>query len=218
MYRVTYSKEGLIKFISHLDLIRLWHRAFRRACIGVEMSQGFSPHAIVSFGPPLPVGVAGRREMLDVSLVHCLSADEVRKRLAPALPAGITVRDVRIIGKRMRSLCAEINRATYELVLESGCGEEVRARIESANAARDLVVQKKTRKGLRYRDIKPLIKELRVGGNDKRGVRVRFTVSIGETGNLNCYELLRAVLKWPEKKIKTLSVIRTALSSNGKRL
>jgi radical SAM-linked protein len=213
MYRVKYTKEGMIKFISHLDLIRLWHRAFRRAGIRVRMSQGFSPHPIMAFGPPLAVGVESRCELLDAALVDRLSPHEVRKKLSQALPAGITIRDVCLISDRAESICSKMNQATYELVLEGGCEEEVRAKIAAANAAEDLVICKKTKKGLRYRDIKPLIKELRVGGDGTRGVRVHFTVSIGETGNVNCFELLRAVLGWPEERIKKLQVKRMALSS-----
>ena len=216
MYRVVYTKEGLIKFISHLDLIRLWQRAFRRAGLPIEMSQGFSPHAVISFGPPLPVGVAGCREMLDVSLLHRYDPDEIKRRLGSNLPAGITVREVSPVGKCGASLCAVIDQATYGVVFEKRYEGELRARVAIINAAQELIVSKETKKGSRYRNIKPLIRELEVKESRNGIVLLRFTVSIGEAGNLNCYELLKQLLGWPEEEIKKLPVMRTALSSSKK--
>ncbi len=216
MYRLVYSKEGLIKFISHLDLIRLWQRAFRRAGLPIEMSQGFSPHPIISFGPPLPVGVAGCREMLDVSLLHRYDPDEIKMRLESNLPAGIAVQDVSPVGKRVASLCTEMDQATYEVVFEKRHEGELRTRVAAINAAQELIVSKKTKRGSGYRNIKPLIRELEVKKGRNGVVLLRFTVSIGEAGNLNCYDLLKQLLEWPEEEIKKLPVTRTALSRSKK--
>ncbi|MCX6339552.1 MAG: TIGR03936 family radical SAM-associated protein [Candidatus Aureabacteria bacterium] len=216
MHRVTYSKEGLIKFISHLDLIRLWQRAFRRAGVPVKMSQGFSPHPLMSFGPPLPLGVEGCGEMLDVALVHGQDLTRAKERLQFALPEGIGVREFRPVSEFQASLCAAIDYASYEVHLGKECAGEVRERVAAAKSAPALVSKKQTRKGERYRDIKPLIKELEVGGDSGGEARMRFTVRVGEGGNCNPHELLEAVLGWPEERVKKLRITRTALVSSGK--
>ena len=216
MHRVTYSKEGLIKFISHLDLIRLWRRAFRRAGVLVKTSQGFSPHPLMSFGPPLPLGVEGRGEILDVALVHGQNLTGAKERLQAALPEGMRVKEFRPVSESRPSLCAAIDHASYEADLGKEWAGEVREKVAAAKGSATLVTKKQTRKGERYRDIKPLIKELEVGGDRGGEECMRFTVRVGEGGNCNPHELLEAVLGWPEERIKKLRIVRTALASSRK--
>lgn len=213
MYRVTYSKEGLIKFISHLDLTRVWQRAFRRAGLPVRMSQGFSPHPLISFGPPLPVGVGGLNEVLDVSMPPHPGAGALTKVLQEALPDGMRVKEVRPVKESSGSLCAAINSARYEAVLGGEREEEVQGKVAAARAAKDIVIRKRTKKGERYRDIKPLIEEIVVERDSGGRALLCFTVSVGEKGNLNCRDFLQAVLGWPVEEVAKLPVTRTALYS-----
>lgn len=216
MHRVTYSKEGLIKFISHLDLIRLWQRAFRRAGLLVRMSQGFSPHPLMSFGPPLPLGVEGRGELMDVALAAGQDLADAQQRLQALLPEGIRIHGVRPVPESRPSLCAVIDSAGYEVRLEKESAREAGEKIAVAKSAPTVVSKKRTRDGERYRDIKPLIKELEVDEEDGGEARIRFTVRIGEGGNCNPHELLEAVLGWPEERVKKLRIVRTALTSSRK--
>ncbi|NLC39201.1 MAG: DUF2344 domain-containing protein, partial [Clostridia bacterium] len=66
LIRLEYSRCGTARFLSHLEMLRLFERSFRRASLPLAFSRGFNPHPKISFGPPLPVGVSGRREYLDV--------------------------------------------------------------------------------------------------------------------------------------------------------
>ena len=81
MYRVIYSREGFLRFVSHLDIVRLWQRALFRAKLPVKISRGFTPHPIISFGPPLPVGIKSLSEMLDFALSARMEANEIKKSL-----------------------------------------------------------------------------------------------------------------------------------------
>ncbi|HOE26374.1 MAG: DUF2344 domain-containing protein [Candidatus Aureabacteria bacterium] len=214
MHRVTYSKEGLIRFISHLDLIRLWHRAFRRAGLPVRMSRGFTPHPSVSFGPPLPLGVAGQREMLDVAFDVGCDLSGARERLQQALPAGVRVVELRPVPEDGPSLCAELDRATYEAEL---CGAEANGaaeKIAAAQAAASIVVKKHTAKGERYRDIRPLVHRLECGEGPGGTVRLTCTVGVGDKGNLNPHELLEALLGVPAERAREIPVTRTALHTS----
>ena len=67
--RIRFSRGEELKFISHLDIIRLWERALRRARIGLAYSEGFSPHPRISLAAPLSLGITSDAELMDVVLV-----------------------------------------------------------------------------------------------------------------------------------------------------
>lgn len=113
-YRIAYAKTGPARFLSHLDLLRTFNRAFRRAGLPLVYSEGFSPHPKASYGPPLGVGVAGLNEYLDLDLSSEVAGSEAAGRLTAALPPGLAV-------NRMEpapagpGLCKLINCAWYRL-------------------------------------------------------------------------------------------------------
>ncbi|MDD5557953.1 MAG: TIGR03936 family radical SAM-associated protein [bacterium] len=213
MYRIAYSKEGPIRFISHLDLIRTWQRSFRRAGLPVRVSRGFSPHPLISFGPPLPVGIAGRNELLDVDLDGEVDPAEIARRLEPALPGGVRVRSVGT-APAGRSLCDGLDRASYEALVEGADPRVVRRQAAAAMRAERLVVSRRTEKGVRCRDLRPLIQSLAVDDAGVGAALLRFTVAVGGGGNVNPVELISAVLEWPEDRVKTLPIVRTGLFSS----
>lgn len=215
MHRLTYSKEGLIRFISHLDLIRLWQRVFRRAGLSVRMSRGFSPHPLISFGPPLPLGVAGLREMLDVSFDPAQDMSRAGERIRAALPAGINLVDMRPIPESGASLCAEAALARYEAVLKGADAEGAAEKCVAALGAASIVVKRRTAKGERYRDIRPLIHGLRCEHGPGGTARLLCTVGIGEKGTVNPHELLEAVLGIPGERARKIPLARVEILPGG---
>ena len=94
MHRLLFEKTGNAVYISHLDLMRLFQRAFKRGGLNLKHTQGFSPRAMVSIALPLSVGVESRCEILDYELVdQDVTFEEVRDRLNASLPAGVKVLD-----------------------------------------------------------------------------------------------------------------------------
>ena len=94
MHRLLFEKTGNAVYISHLDLMRLFQRAFKRGGLNLKHTQGFSPRAMVSIALPLSVGVESRCEILDYELVdQDVTFQEVRDRLNASLPAGVKVLD-----------------------------------------------------------------------------------------------------------------------------
>ena len=79
--RIKFSKNGPIKFIGHLDVMRYFQKAIRRAEIDIAYSKGFSPHQIMSFAQPLGVGVESDGEYVDVELNSAVSSLDVKNRL-----------------------------------------------------------------------------------------------------------------------------------------
>jgi radical SAM family uncharacterized protein/radical SAM-linked protein len=113
--RVAYTKLGRAAYRSHLDLVRLLPRIFRRLELPLYYSQGFHPKPEMSFGPALPLGVASCAEYVDVKLVETPGLDEaaIRARLCGASLEGITFRDARVLGPNDAGLAKVIDRAVY---------------------------------------------------------------------------------------------------------
>lgn len=89
--RVTMKKEGDLRFLSHLDVVRALKRAFTRGRVPAAMSQGFNPQIRIAFLAPLPVGVASRCEVFHFDLAAPMDADDVARRLGAGLPPGLGI-------------------------------------------------------------------------------------------------------------------------------
>ena len=91
IYRLTYSKKGRAKFISHLDLMRTMQRAFKRAKLPVWYTQGFNPHPYIMFPLALALGTESEIEPMDIALLEEYSFDELKDRLNDVLPEGLKI-------------------------------------------------------------------------------------------------------------------------------
>ena len=115
-YRVEYEKQGDLRFLGHLDFQRQLRLALRRARLPVAYSQGYHPHALLKFGPPLPVGVSGRCELLDVAFRGETSGWE--RTLNRTLPPGLRILRSVVIGATVpRSIDQGIERLDYRIEL-----------------------------------------------------------------------------------------------------
>jgi radical SAM-linked protein len=108
-----YAKEGPAKYISHLDLIRAFERAARRAGLPVAFTQGFNPHPKLSFAAPLAVGTAGEAEFADLELTENIPAGVVAKSLSEAMPEGLRLIEARMVAESAPALMAMVDRAAY---------------------------------------------------------------------------------------------------------
>ncbi|MFZ5595575.1 MAG: TIGR03936 family radical SAM-associated protein [Bacillota bacterium] len=120
-YRIRYTKEGPARFISHLDLLRTFERAVRRAGLPVTLSQGFNPHPRMSFGLPLPVGVAGLSEYVDINLDTEVPLSSIVESLGKSMPEGIRVTGSCPVDEGGAALMAEIERSVYSMHFEPDC-------------------------------------------------------------------------------------------------
>ena len=113
--RLKYSVIGKIRFISHLDIMRVFFRACTRGKIPVEVSKGYSPHLKLSFGPPRSLGISSSCEWLDVFLKKEIALDEFKKNLGKGLPKGIRIETLYIVDNSLPALNVSINRAIYSI-------------------------------------------------------------------------------------------------------
>jgi len=88
---VRFCKKGFLRYISHLDIVRLFQRAVRRAQLPVVLSQGYTPHYKISFGDALKLGVESEGEKAVFAMMGCIAPEEFKDRINARLPEGIRV-------------------------------------------------------------------------------------------------------------------------------
>ncbi len=159
--RVEFSRGEEIKFLSHLDLMRLWERAFRRAGLSLVYSGGFSPHPRISLASPLPVGITSQAELMDVFLSDWISPYDFIDHLKPQLPKGLILLDAWSVGLSEPSLQSKVTFAEYEVevAVEVEAGT-IESKLESFLAADKIPWQHFRDTGVRNYDLRLLVEDL----------------------------------------------------------
>jgi len=159
--RITFTRGEEVKYITHLDLMRFWERALRRAGIPLAYSQGFSPSPRLALAAPLPVGVTSSGELMDVYLSQRVTAHHFIKAVSQQLPAGIAIREVREVGLGLPSLQSQVRWSEYEMDLPTDrSGEEVQEALTRLLAAESLPWQHQRDKEVRRYDLRSLVHDL----------------------------------------------------------
>ena len=117
--RIRFCRGQEVKFISHLDILRLWQRAFHRAEIPLAYSEGFNPHPRISLAVPLPIGVTSEAELMDIFCARRVSPHVFTTAVSPQLPPGIEILQVYPIALNMPSLQSLVRYAEYKVEVES---------------------------------------------------------------------------------------------------
>lgn len=157
--RLLFSKTGRAKYISHLDLMRTFQRAFSRAGIQIKHTEGFNPHPFVSIALPLSVGYSSQCEILEFGLVGGAAPEEVPARLTAALPEGIIIHSCTPAQKPVKQL-AYVN-YIVNMEYEEGRPLDAETALRELLSRESLVIQKKSKKaksGFTEVDLIPLIK------------------------------------------------------------
>jgi len=131
-FRIKYAKGQGLRFISHLDVMRLWYRAIRRANLPVAYSQGFTPHQKLAFGPPLSLGFISQAEYLDMQLERPYPGD-LGLALSRVMNPGIEIIKIKPLIIETDSLSQWIGAAKYRIVLPEERPKELEALIEKIN-------------------------------------------------------------------------------------
>lgn len=194
MPRVLFEKVGNAVWISHLDLMRLFQRAFKRAGLPLKHSQGFNPRPYVAVALPLSVGVESHCELLDFDLDgDPIPCDEIRDRLNGALVDGIRVLEVYEEGSKIKHLALLDCTVSleYDRGVPAGSVELIRALFQRP----ELTVMKKSKNGPVEQDIIPMIRGLEISQTAERCVTMRALVCC-QNPSLNPMQLSVAVSKY----------------------
>ncbi|RNC29934.1 MAG: hypothetical protein AWM53_00154 [Candidatus Dichloromethanomonas elyunquensis] len=208
--RMAYTKKNEARYIAHLDLTRVFDRALRRAKIKAVFTEGFNPHPKISFGPPLPVGVEGQREFVDMELSTLPDIpekyflEETVNKLQSQLPGGIELIDYAVRSQADKALTAVINLARYRTEgLLAGFAEVDRI-LEFCQKwlAREEVIGVRFQKGKKVeRNIRPFVKRITVlaqeaaqadqAGNN--AISMQFDIVTGNSGSVRPIEVLESL-------------------------
>ena len=159
--RIKFRKYGVMRFIGHLDIMRYFQKAMRRANIDIAYSEGFSPHQIMSFAAPLGVGITSDGEYLDIEVHSTKSTDESRDALNAVMVDGIEITEYVALRQDAKKAMTSVAAADYIVYFKNQVDftqKELEEKIHQYYEERDTIeVTKQTKKSERVIDIKPLI-------------------------------------------------------------
>jgi radical SAM-linked protein len=182
--RIIFAKGGEIKYISHLDLMRLWERSLRRARVPLAYSQGFNPRPKIAIAAALPVGFTSRGEVMDVVLERRISPYNFAKGLVPHLPTGLELLSVEEVYPQLPSLQSQVRSAEYRVtVYWDGAQEEIEGKLLAERVRQLLSAEQllRQRRGKDY-DLRPLIEDVWVEGKETDGWVLGMRLRAGDQG------------------------------------
>ncbi len=205
--RVKYRRGQEVKFLSHLDIVRVFERAMRRAEVPLVYTEGFNPHPKIAYGPPLATGFASEAEYFDL---HLLVEGEFRlaEALNPQLPAGLEILQVKPLFGKSKSLSSLINRADYRIAFSGSWQRgEVEGTIEKLMQRNSIIIERSLggRRGRRL-EIRPYLQHLEAS---EQGVSLQLNIENGQT--VRVQEILRLLFPEDGSLVKTANVSRTGL-------
>ena len=196
-YCLTFKKEGYAIFTSHLDMQRLFKRAFKRAGIEIAYSHGYNPHPLMSFVQPLSLGYSSVCEMLEFRTKESYIPEFITAELAGVMPEGIVVTECVRLEDGKKTLASRCCAAVYEIVIPLGDAVSEKAGsidLGSFLAQDEIIVTKRNKKKkLVETDIKEKIQSLEASFVDNNLI-LTTKLDAGSDSNLSPELLLKAFL------------------------
>jgi radical SAM-linked protein len=159
--RIKFTKSGPLKFIGHLDVMRYFQKALRRAELDVEYSQGYSPHQLMSFAAPLGVGLTSDGEYLDVQFHTCDEPEVMINRINEVMAEDIQVVDFQVLSDQSKNAMSIVAAADYLVSIKDGYSFLEKAafekKFEDFIHQENIIISKKTKKSENEVDIKHFI-------------------------------------------------------------
>ena len=214
--RIKFKKYGPVRYIGHLDLMRFFQKAIRRAQIDVAYSSGFSPHQIMAFAAPLGVGLASNGEYMDIevqsmectsseytSSMECISSMEcsfsiscqdIMERLNKASVPGIEIISVKILPDTAGNAMASVAAAAYTIYFREGREPktDIGAVLPDFLARKQILITKETKRGVREVDLKQGIYQLCM----KKDHSIYMLVDASSGGNIKPIQVIEAILAY----------------------
>ena len=200
--RVKFTKEGDLKFIGHLDVMRFFQKMMRRAEIPIAFTGGFSPHMIMSFANPLGVGVTSDGEYFDIELSEEIDMDAAVIRMNQTSVEGIEIVNmVPISDEKKRTGMTIVAAADYLSTIKNGAFPDGwQAKAEGFMEQPTICITKKTKKSEKEVDIKPLIYQYEI-----RGENVFMKVATGSVENLKPEVVMQALAQYLGADLESVS-------------
>lgn len=187
--RLKFRKEGPIRFVGHLDLMRTFQKTFRRANIPIAYSEGFNPHQVFSFATALAVGISSEGEYVDLKLTQDVPVEVIMAAVNNTTPPGIHVEAGVILQDKEPKAMAALAAAQYHI--DDYKQAITPAMIEALLKQSEVIVQKTNKKGkVKDFDLRPGIYDLQV----EKG-QVRMLIATGSEMNIKPEMILQVLLE-----------------------
>ena len=217
MPRLLFEKNGRAAWISHLDLMRLFQRAFKRAGLPLTHTQGFNPRPSVSIALPLSVGVESTCELLDFDLEgEMVSCDEITERLNRALVSGVSVLKTYNNGRKLK----ELSLVSCQIIMEYDYGvpETAMERIRTILSQESLMVDKRSKNGITQQDIIPMIRHLELHQTDNKTIKIDAVICC-QNPTLNPMQIVVAIEKYlPDLKPSFSKIYRKEIFDSQEKI
>lgn len=181
--RIKFSKHGVLKFIGHLDVMRYFQKAIRRAGIDIAYSTGFSPHQIMSFAAPLGVGLESNGEYMDIEVHSLTSSRQLVDDLNAQMVEGMRVLEAKLLPEDAGNAMASVYAAQYAIRFREGCQPMFlnHTTIADFYNQAEIIVTKKTKRSETTFDMKPHIFGCTLAQD---GRTILLTVDASSSGNI----------------------------------
>ncbi|MDP2645322.1 MAG: TIGR03960 family B12-binding radical SAM protein [Desulfobacterales bacterium] len=200
-FKITYAKTGPARYFGHLELVRIFSRAIRRAGIPVKFSEGFHPKPKISFEDPLPIGIESLCEAFYFSVSDICSPQSIAARLNLHLPAGLEVRDCLRAARKKGE--AGPGGAVFEISLKAGFFNE--NELKSFADSDRVVLSRQNRKGtVQQIELKQLVLKIDL----LAGNRLELTLRAGPAETVRPLEIVREIFTLPEEDLKQARVLK----------
>lgn len=190
--RIKFSKYSSMIFIGHLDIMRYFQKAMRRAEIDIAYTAGFNPHQIMSFAAPLGVGLYSNGEYFDIEMNAPMNGQLMKEKLNKVMVEGIDILSIKQLPEKAGNAMASVAAAKYTIRFRKGCEPDFdyARQLESFYEKSEIIVTKKTKKSEMELNLKPFIFELQI--KDKA---ISMLVDASSSGNVKPTLVMEAFYK-----------------------
>ncbi len=213
--RIKFAKSGAMRFVGHLDIMRYFQKAIRRAEIDIAFSEGFSPHQIMSFAAPLGVGLESRGEYFDVEVRSYTTSEEMKERLNRVMVPGMEVLSVTMLEEHAKNAMASVAAASYSVRFREGYeqGFDWVGRSAVFYAQSSIPVTKKTKKSEVQLDLKPAIYAMEAREGEDGSQALYLLVDASSSGNIKPSLVMETFFKENGAELPEFSLMITRVDT-----
>ena len=214
--RMKFEKTGVVKFIGHLDIMRYFQKANRRAGLDIAYSGGYSPHQILSFAAPLGVGLESYGEYLDVEMESITSSQDIMDRLNQVNVPGIRVTNVVRLPEGTANAMASVAAARYQVRFREGYEPrfDYVGQLENFLSREDIPYEKETKNGSKVLNLRNAIYECKVLGDaENHPAGLEMLVNASSAGNIKPGMVMEALYSFCGDKLPEFALAVTRVDT-----
>ena len=192
--RLKFSKQARIKFVGHLDLLRLFQRVIKSARIPIAYSQGFNPHSLMYFAQALSVGITSAGEYMDLHLEKDVPPQWIKERMNEVLPEGLEIHKVNVLAENSKSCMSLVDASSYEIRIDKNLDDkDFLLMANEFYQQKEIPVTRSSRKKKRIINIKEFIYDLSLKEKEFCYI-IGVTLAAGSRKNLNANLFIQSFL------------------------